>query len=598
VFMPRVFNDPSEPNEAFLSSCGSGECLQIGESGLYLLPEVGNTPVDQQALGAAERAAGRARAFAGSPPGPFAGIGTTLLVILRLALLFGLPGLLYYRRFRDRSWPEAVALVPMLSIAAVTTIGIVLLAFLRGPMTPAVGWATWGIAVAVGLIPGLPVAVRRRRDRLFAAPARFIDDTAVPFRTPDFTFLMGAQWFAQLGDGLVGAALAKLITFGGQAGFDPEAARSLRDSLFIVLMTFLPYSLFSPFIGVLIDRWNRRKLLIGSNAVRTVILAAIVAVGISRIGDAALYVLFLVILAGTRLLLAIKGASLPAVLGEKDLMQGNSISQAGSALFQLFGAGVALVASGLIDTRVILIAGVLVYAVATLSAWRTRRLGYATRTVPIGQELGRLFRDLADGVREVVRTAAASLSLLSFLVVRSLLTLSVLATGFLSRELIGEQSSVAIVAGGVGALGAALGFVLAYVLRDRVKPTTIVAGALIFGGAGMLAFGGIISVLGISLMAFTVGVSFFLGKVGVDTLMQQSLPDSFRGRGFSFQDIVYNLSWIVPSFVLFLFLSEDTARIVLLSAGGVFLALALLIGAWARRLPNQPAERAAATTGG
>ncbi|HEV2929801.1 MAG TPA: hypothetical protein VGW74_13995, partial [Propionibacteriaceae bacterium] len=318
VFMPRVFNDPSEPNQAYLSSCGADECVQIGESGLYLLPEVGNTPVSEEALPAAERAASEARAFAGNPPGPFAGIGTTILVTLRLALLFGLPGFLYYRRFRDRSWPEAVALIPMLSIGAVTTIGIILLAFLRGPLTPAVGWTTWGIAVAIGLIPGLPAAVRRRRDRVFAAPARFIDDTAVPFRNRDFTFLMGAQWFAQLADGLVGAALAKLITFGGQAGFDPEAARSLRDSLLIVLMTFLPYSLFSPFIGVLIDRWNRRKLLIGANALRTVILAGIVVVGLARIGDAALYVLFLLILAGTRLLLAIKGASLPAVLGEKD----------------------------------------------------------------------------------------------------------------------------------------------------------------------------------------------------------------------------------------------------------------------------------------
>ena len=76
----------------------------------------------------------------------------------------------------------------------------------------------WGIAVVIGLIPALPAGLRRQRDRIFAAPARFIDDTAVPFRNRDFTFLMGSQWFAQLADGLVGAALAKLITFGGQAG--------------------------------------------------------------------------------------------------------------------------------------------------------------------------------------------------------------------------------------------------------------------------------------------------------------------------------------------------------------------------------------------
>jgi hypothetical protein len=96
--------------------------------------------------------------------------------------------------------------------------------------------------------------------------------------------------------------------------------------------------------------------------------------------------------------------------------------------------------------------------------------------------------------------------------------------------------------------------------------------------------------LGITLMAFAVGLSFFLGKVGVDTLMQQSLSDSFRGRGFSFQDLVYNLSWIIPALVLFLFLTDETSRILLVAAGGVFLVIAILIAMWARRVELRPAE--------
>ena len=32
VFMPTVFNDPSEPNQAFLSSCGEDECVQVGQT--------------------------------------------------------------------------------------------------------------------------------------------------------------------------------------------------------------------------------------------------------------------------------------------------------------------------------------------------------------------------------------------------------------------------------------------------------------------------------------------------------------------------------------------------------------------------------------
>jgi hypothetical protein len=595
VLVPAVFNEHST-NVQFLERCAAQlhpfECVEIPGTSLYLLPSTSTAEIDSNAAFTAERAAAEARGFATSPPGPLSNLGSTLLATIRLLLLFVLPGFLYYRRMERRSWPEAVALVPLFSIASVTAFGVILVAIVRGPFTPTVGWISWALAVALAVFGRLPARQARRRDRLFAAPARFIDETSEPFRNRQFTFLMGAQWFAQMADGLVAAALAKLITFGGAAGFDPEGASSTREALLIVLLTFLPYTLFSPFVGVLIDRLNRRRLLIGANALRAVVLALIVAIGLSRIGDPALYVSFLLILAGTRLLLAIKGAGLPAVLGEENLLQGNSISQAGSAIFQLFGAGVALVASKSIDTSVILIVGVLVYALATASAFGTGRLGYTTRSTPFREEVRRLFRDILDGVREVAGKAAAGLALTSFLVIRSLLTFTVLATAFISRDLIAAEGTTTTVAGAAGALGAVIGFLAANAVRRRVAPVTIVGTALFLGGAGMLAFGGIINLLGISLMAFAVGVSFFLGKIGVDTMMQEALSDSFRGRGFSLQDIAYNFSWIIPALVLFLFLSRDVARILMVSAGGVFLLFAVLLGLWARAVRRTDPEAA------
>jgi hypothetical protein len=316
------------------------------------------------------------------------------------------------------------------------------------------------------------------------------------------------------------------------------------------------------------------------------VIGLIAALGVATFGDAALYVSFLLILAGTRLLLAIKSSSLPTVLGQGDLLQGNSISQAGSALFQLFGAGVGLVASDRLDTGVILVGGVLLYAVATLSAMGVRNLAGDTRRDPWGAELRRVFSNMFEGFREVFRHVSAGLALLSFLTVRSMLTFVVLATSTVSLDLIGAEGLTAAAGpGGAGALGAALGFVIAHTVKNRVAPARIVSGALFAGALGMLAFGGIITLVGISLMAFAVGLAFFLGKVGVDTMMQQALADRFRGRGFSLQDIAYNLSWLVPALILFLFLSEDTARIVLRAAGVVFLVIAVVIAAAARRIP-------------
>jgi hypothetical protein len=426
-------------------------------------------------------------------------------------------------------------------------------------------------------------------------------DALALFRQRHFTFLMGAQWLNQAAQGMVVAAMAKTITFGGQQGFDAEAAKTPEEAFRIVLFTFLPYLLLSPVLGVLIDRWDRRRLLVVANLVPVVLLAVIVAVGFEAAGDVTLYVSLLIVLASTRLVLAIKGAGLPAAAGEENLIPGNAVSQAGSAIFQLAGAGAALVAAAVLDARVIVAAGVIVYGLATASAVGARRLGYTREVVPILQELGRILRDLAQGIREVSRRPRAGLALVSFLAIRSLATMTVLtisfsATGFIERKgLIGTAAPAA-----AGALGALVGFAAAGYLRRRVAPPAMVVMGLVAGGAGVAAFGGIITLVGLAAVAFAVGFGFFVGKIAVDTMMQESLADQFRGRGFSLQDVVYNLSWVLPSLLLVLLFQEDRVRMLLVATGLAFAGVGLLLGLWARRIReptdvHRPAESSAAS---
>jgi hypothetical protein len=440
------------------------------------------------------------------------------------------------------------------------------------------------------------------RTPLIAFPAVGIaGDALALFRQRHFTFLMGAQWLNQAAQGMVVAVMAKTITFGGQQGFDAEAAKTPEEAFRIVLFTFLPYLLLSPVLGVLIDRWDRRRLLVVANLVPVVLLAVIVAVGFEAAGDVTLYVSLLIVLASTRLVLAIKGAGLPASAGEENLIPGNAVSQAGSAIFQLAGAGAALVAAAVLDARIIVAGGVVVYCLATVSAVGARRLGYAREVVPILQELGRILRDLAQGIREVSRRPRAGLALVSFLAIRSLATMTVLtisfsATGFIERKgLIGTAAPAA-----AGALGAVVGFAAAGYLRRRVAPPAMVVMGLVAGGAGVAAFGGIITLVGLAAVAFAVGFGFFVGKIAVDTMMQESLADQFRGRGFSLQDVVYNLSWVLPSLLLVLLFEEDRVRTLLVATGLAFAGVGLLLGLWARRIRepteiHRPAESSAAS---
>ena len=93
---------------------------------------------------------------------------------------------------------------------------------------------------------------------------------------PDFWRLLQVRMASQFGEGLFQAGLAGALLFNPDRAADPMAiARA-----FAVL--FLPYSLLGPFAGALMDRWDRRLVLVGANAGRLVLVAgigAILAVG-------------------------------------------------------------------------------------------------------------------------------------------------------------------------------------------------------------------------------------------------------------------------------------------------------------------------------
>jgi hypothetical protein len=163
VMMPEVFNEASDPNASFLEGCGE-ECVEIGDSGTFVVVGAGGE-VSPDALRAGGAAGEEARAFAQNPPGPLSGIGGTILDVLRLFLLFGFPGLILWLGLPDREFVDGFALVPLASIALTTTVGVVLVAILRGPITGLVGWLTWGLAV---VLAGVLRAVVPERERAAA----------------------------------------------------------------------------------------------------------------------------------------------------------------------------------------------------------------------------------------------------------------------------------------------------------------------------------------------------------------------------------------------------------------------------------------------
>ena len=416
---------------------------------------------------------------------------------------------------------------------------------------------------------------------------------ALLFKNRDYGLLMAAQFAAQAGDGIVQTALGKFIVFGGQKGFDPEAAKSPDEVLRIALYIFVPYAIISPFLGVVIDRWDRRRLLWVANGFRGVVIAIIGLVGINAVPQFMLFLAFVLTLASTRVVLATKSAALPATLGESNLTEGNAVSQLGGAMFQIGGAVVAIGASLILSARWVALIGSLVYIFGAVVALRIKRASEHEEGKSFWKEASRVLSTIAAGVREVAKSPKAAASIMTYFWLRSLWSFSLTGIAFVSLELLeGAETTRLILTGGGGAVGAVTGFLMASMLTKRVRTTAmLVIASSAVAGVAVAVLGALDSKGTIILLTFCLGFGFFLGKISLDTMVQEALGDDFRGRAFSLYDIAYNVAWVLAATLMKLWWPSLEGTLIALG-GVVFLIGIAGLALWFRSaglLAVQPA---------
>ena len=573
------------------------DSIEIGP-GTYVLTGGGfyEPPADvvEGARAAAEAAAAR---FA-DPPGPLDDLPHQGRVLAGLFALAVLPGLLGAPFFGLKDTPSRIALIPGTSIVMSLIAGIAVLGIWRGPLTEAKAWVAVAVAVGAGAVLRVGGATILHGLDAFGG---FFNRLFSQFSNRDFATLMGVQFLTQAGQGVVQGAIGKSIAFGGQKGFDVQNVPSADYLLQVILLLYVPYTLLSPFIGVVIDRFERRRVVWWSNLI-TAGVVGVVAVAIllplgegSTEGDvgatAALIVGLLAGQAVIRVTLAVKSAAIPDVLSGRDLLQGNALSQAGGALFQIVGIAFAFGFGAALPAWLVVLAGAVVLAIGAFVATRLRHVETEPHVTTFSQEARRVIRSITDGIREVASRPEAAVGLTGFQMLRyQFWGFGLFVFALYAKNLVegGAESQVpTLLSGGVGLIGGVLGLILAQAWKDRVPPVRLLLSSMALLGAGTIAFGGLVSVAGFAGMLFVGFLAFFVGKISADTIVQQAMPDGFRGRAFALFDIAYNLGFIVPALILSLVWIENDpgrTRVILIASGAVFLLLTAAIGLWARRI--------------
>jgi MFS family permease len=396
----------------------------------------------------------------------------------------------------------------------------------------------------------------------------------------DFRLLLASRLVSQLADGLFQAVLVTVLVF--LAPEEQDTAAGLAKATFILVV---PFSLVGPIAGVLIDRWSRRRILSFTPLVRgAAALAIIPLTGESWV----LYGFALVVTSLNRFFLATASASLPRVVEEENLLVANSMAAVGGTTITLggflLGTQLADPAGAGTRTDALLVAMAVLYAIAAFSASRIRTPLRADRTgVRALASIAGHVRDLAAGLRRLRATppALASIVTLSLdqVLVGTVTALSLVV--FKDRFQEGVASYGRIVgAGGVGILA---GIATVGWFEPRMEKPRIIRLGFLVAGAVCLAAAPAITGPTLLAVSFTLGLTFAYRKIPADTIVQEAVPDRYRGRVFAVYDLTYGLARPVGVALAIPLIPNLSTGALIAVIGAVYLALGPLVPWWVGR---------------
>jgi MFS family permease len=418
----------------------------------------------------------------------------------------------------------------------------------------------------------------------------------VLWRHRGFRRLAHARLLSQMGDGMFQVGIATAVFF------EPTQAATAGDIAIGFAVLLAPFTLVGPFVGPLIDRWRRQRIILVGNLIRLGLAGLIALVMFTHGPLWLLYALALLTISINRFLLAAMTAGIPQVVPRDELLTANSVlptlGTLAAALGAAIGGVVTFVVPSVSDTNLALTAVLGAGATFGLSSWAATRIG---RT-ELGPErtIARVhMRDQATALWRELRIGAAYLrvrvtpmhALMVMAAQRLLYGLMFVAAILISRHILGDPAHPEQAVGNFSAvlLFAAGGFGLAALITPtwgaRMQRQKWIVLCLGIGAVGqaLLAF----SSDAWALYGAAVVVSFAVqgAKISVDTIVQRDTEDDVRGRAFTLYDMAYNVAFVSSAAIGALVLPDDGYSPTVM---GSLALVYLIVGAIYWRAPRTP----------
>jgi MFS family permease len=301
----------------------------------------------------------------------------------------------------------------------------------------------------------------------------------------------------------------------------------------VFLTKMLPFAFASPLAGLLVDRFNRRRLMIAADLLRALVVLGWVFV--DRPGE--LYLLYGLVtlqVVLTAVFIPARSASIPNVTTARELLTANALSAATWSTLLAVGAALGGFATNWLGVRVVFLLDSASYLVSAYFLYRAV-IPQATRPTAAASAVDAVAQDSLEGWRYLRRHPA---------VARMALAKATWAVGggalVYMLALVGEELLPGAPAVGIGLLYGARGLgagggpiaVRSWLPQERRWPAMVGLGVAA-SGLSYLAVGTLPWSFWLALVVIVAHAPSGANWVASTVLLQKRTVDEFRGRVFS-----------------------------------------------------------------
>ncbi len=356
-----------------------------------------------------------------------------------------------------------------------------------------------------------------------------------PLRRRPFALLWAGALVSDLGDWMLLIGLPVFV-------FQLTGSALTTSTVFVAEL--IPALILGQVGGVLVDRWDRRRILVVASLLQAVLLLPLLAV------DSAdrLWIVYLVAAAQSALARVCSPATaalIPALVPRDELASANAMNAVGASLARLAGSplgGLAVQLLGLggivvLDAATFVVSALFVAAIRVPAAAATSASVADGAPGPARAVRPHLVADWVDGLRTILRTprlgpaiaigAASQVAQGIFVVLFVVFVLDVLRADGAAVGLIRGVQAIGGIAAGIG-IG---------MLHGRVSNRALVGwGFIVFGAIALLTWNlsAVTDAVPVYVLLFMiVGVPAVATSVGLQSLIQAITPPSHLGRVFA-----------------------------------------------------------------